>query len=53
MFFFQIPFLPEAILRNNDWELVRKNDERPAANLARSALLTLSNTVMPGGARTQ
>jgi pimeloyl-ACP methyl ester carboxylesterase len=24
MFFFQIPFLPEAILRNNDWELVEK-----------------------------
>jgi pimeloyl-ACP methyl ester carboxylesterase len=24
MFFFQIPFLPEAILRNNDWELVVK-----------------------------
>jgi pimeloyl-ACP methyl ester carboxylesterase len=22
MFFFQIPFLPEAILRNNDWELM-------------------------------
>jgi len=24
MFFFQIPFLPEAILRNNDWELMVK-----------------------------
>lgn len=24
IFFFQIPFLPEAILRNNDWELVVK-----------------------------
>lgn len=24
MFFFQIPFLPEAILRNNDWEYVVK-----------------------------
>jgi len=24
MFFFQIPFLPEAILRNNDWEFMAK-----------------------------
>jgi pimeloyl-ACP methyl ester carboxylesterase len=24
MFFFQIPLLPEAILRNNDWELMVK-----------------------------
>jgi pimeloyl-ACP methyl ester carboxylesterase len=32
MFFFQIPFLPEAILRNNDWEYVikmLKSDSKP------------------------